>query len=227
MIAAGFPMTMPEGAGASVCIKILLGDAYAISVACDRVGGEAYSALLRTSVIVQDAQGADVTARFADGAGEVEGLDGDGLLALMNRVAAAAAPAAVAGGKGGGGRPLLVLPEGLPADEVAFLQRVARERVEQLRRHGHTPERDDGYVEGELGKAAAAYLAGGYGGAMLYPWIDAAFRHFGRNRSGVHGEERLKLLAAFLARKPRLDQLAVGMALGLAEAGRRLRAGEG
>lgn len=54
-------------------------------------------------------------------------------------------------------RPMLVLPEGLTAEDVAALSMIAAERARQIKVKGYTPEHDDGHA-GELELAGGEYL---------------------------------------------------------------------
>ena len=97
-----------------------------------------------------------------------------------------------------GKRPLLVLPAGLTADDIAALSLIAAERARQIT-EGHTPEHDDRYEQGELERAGAEYLlhAGGSGSdrslfppgtpCHTWPWNAVYWKPTTRLRDGVKG----------------------------------------
>lgn len=94
-------------------------------------------------------------------------------------------------------RPLLVLPAGLTAEDVAALSLIAAERARQITVEGYTPEHDDEHSSGDLELAGGEYLinAGSHSRdhfpagqpADLWPWSSGDWKPTTRVRDGVKG----------------------------------------
>ncbi|WP_247873870.1 hypothetical protein [Azospirillum sp. TSH58] len=99
-----------------------------------------------------------------------------------------------------GKRPMLVLPEGLTAEDIVVLSMIAAERARQITGEGFTPEHDDRHeTHGELELAGGEYLlhAGSGDGhraqfppgrpADIWPWDNHHWKPTTRVRDGVKG----------------------------------------
>ncbi len=97
----------------------------------------------------------------------------------------------------------------LPDAACPGAERIAAERLRQIRDEGYTPERDAGYVNGELGAAAISYVMAAlnvnHGTPLCWPWSADQFK---RSTPLRDLEKAGALIAAEIARRIRAGETA-------------------